>query len=332
MLTISVAGRVLDFSHVVGGRPITGVVSLAFGEGDDVFIVKKSAIGTDVQRLSIGGEPGDEEITATFSELNEGLFDDSWPACLAVGPDHNVYITDELKSDIMVFDRDGNLLRRIGQPGSGDAEFDRPSGIAFDPSGHIYVVDTLNHRVQKLNSDGSFVTSWGERGNAEGQFQSPWGVATDDAGAVYIADHLNHRVQKFTSDGEYVMSFGKLGTGPGEFDHPTEVAVDPSGDIYTCDWVNSRVQVHDADGKYVTELAGSAVEMSKWQKRYVEGNPDVAKARRRVPSLELEAPFALPTGLDFDRKRSRLMVVDSQRWRIQVFNKVEDYSDPQFNI
>ena len=53
MLTISVAGRVLDFSHVVGGRPITGVVSLAVGEGDDVFIVKKSAIGTDVQRLFI---------------------------------------------------------------------------------------------------------------------------------------------------------------------------------------------------------------------------------------------------------------------------------------
>lgn len=332
MLTISVAGRVLDFSHVVGGRPITGVVSLAVGEGDDVFIVKKSATATDVQRLSIGSEPGDEEITATFSEVNEGLFDHSWPACIAIGPDHNVYVTDELKSDIMVFDRDGNLIRRIGVPGHGDGEFDRPSGIAFDGSGNMLVVDTMNNRVQKLTSDGRFVAAWGERGSANGQFQSPWGIAVDGAGAIYVADHLNHRVQKFTETGEFVASIGRYGSGPGEFDHPTDVAVDSSGDFYVCDWVNNRVQVFDVDGKYVTELAGSAVEMSKWQKRYVEGNPDVAKARRRVPSLELEAPFALPTGLDFDGKRLRLLVVDSQRWRIQIFNRLQDYSDPQFNI
>ena len=332
MLTISVAGRVLDFSHVVGGRQITGVVSLALGEEDAVYIVKKVAIATDVQRLSIGPEPGDEEITATFSELNEGLFDDSWPACVAVGPDHNVYVTDELNSDIMLFDRDGHFIRRIGEPGKGDGKFDRPSGIAFDGSGHMFVVDALNHRVQKLDPDGRFVSAWGERGNANGEFQSPWGITTDNAGVVYVADHGNHRIQKFTADGAFIASYGMRGSGPGEFDHPTDVAVDPNGDIYVCDWVNNRVQILDGDGKYITELAGSASELSKWQARYVQGNPDVAKARRRVPSLEIEAAFALPTGLVFDKDRSRLMVVDSQRWRIQIFNKLDDYSDPQFNI
>lgn len=332
MLTISEAGRVFDFTHVVGGRQITGVVSLAIGEDNVVYIVKKAALATDVQRLFIGTEPGDEEITATFSELNEGLFEDSWPACVAIGPDQNVYVTDELKSDIMMFDKDGHFIRRIGEAGSGNGQFDRPSGITFDSSGHMYVADTMNNRLQKLEASGQFIAAWGKYGFEPGEFQSPWGITTDDSGSVYVADHGNHRVQKFSPEGLFMTSFGRHGSGPGEFDHPSDVAVDTTGDIYVCDWVNNRVQVFDLHGKYVTELAGSAHELSKWQKRYVEGNPDVAKARRRVPSVEAEMPFALPTGLGFDRVRSRLMVVDSQRWRIQIFDRLEGYSDPQFNI
>jgi sugar lactone lactonase YvrE len=110
------------------------------------------------------------------------------------------------------------------------------------------------------------------------------------------------------------------------------VAVDPDGDIYVCDWVNNRVQVFDNDFQYITELGGAAIELSKWQKLYVRGNPDVHKARRRVDSLDPETRFALPTGVKFDAKRSRLFVVDSQRWRIQIFDKLDDYADPQFNI
>ena len=72
--------------------------------------------------------------------------------------------------------------------------------------------------------------------------------------------------------------------------------------------------------------------MSKWQKRYVQGNPDVAKARRRVDTLEPEIKFTLPTGVKFDTNRNRLMVIDSQRWRIQIFNKLSNYAEPQFNI
>ncbi len=332
MLTTSVAGRVLDFSHVVGGRQITGVVSLAIGQDDDVFIVKKAALATDVQRLSIGSEPGDEEITATFSELNAGLFDDSWPACVAVAPDGNVYVTDELQSVVMKFDRDGHLLSRFGGPGHDAGEFDRPSGIGFDSSGHLYVADTLNHRIQKFDTEGKFVAEWGRHGSGEGQLVSPWGMTTDTAGNVYVADHGNHRIQKFSGSGEFLLTVGLQGTGQGEFDHPTDIAVDPTGDIYVCDWVNSRVQIFDDTGKYVAELEGSARELSKWQEVYVKGNPDVHKARRRVPSLELESVFALPTGLEFDSRKSRLLIVDSQRWRIQIFNKIDDYSDPQFNI
>ena len=110
------------------------------------------------------------------------------------------------------------------------------------------------------------------------------------------------------------------------------MAVDPEGDIYVCDWANSRVQAFDSDGRYITTFIGDAQELSKWQREYVSSNPDVYKARRRVYSLEPEWRFALPAGVAFDSANSRLMVADTQRWRIQIYNKVLDYSEPQFNI
>ena len=283
-------------------------------------------------RLSIGPEPEDEEVTARFSEVNEGFFRDAWPACVTVGPNSDVYVTDELRHLVSVFDRDGLFLRHIGEHGIGEGQFDRPSGIVFNASGRMLVVDTLNHRVQELTTDGEFVNAWGSHGSEDGQFRSPWGITVDSDDHVYVADHKNHRIQKFDPDGNFKFALGGYGSEKGQFDHPSDVAVDPDGDIYVCDWVNNRVQVFDSDGGYISELGGSAIELSKWQKQYVRGNPDVYKARRRVSSLDPETMLALPTGVSFDASRSRLFVVDSQRWRIQIFNKLDDYSDPQFNI
>src|SRR3990167_4321675 len=45
--------------------------------------------------------------------------------------------------------------RKFGTFGTGDEDFQYPSGVTLDPSGNIYVVDTYNNRVQKFDS--SFV-------------------------------------------------------------------------------------------------------------------------------------------------------------------------------
>src|SRR5437867_2497324 len=113
--------------------------------------------------------------------------------------------------------------------GSGDGEFDGPSGIAIDQQDMLYIVDSRNHRVQKFTKDGEFLSQWGSLGSAEGQFNSPWGLTVDQEGDVYVADHKNHRVQKFTADGTFVTQFGRYGTGKGQLNRPTDVAVDPDG-------------------------------------------------------------------------------------------------------
>ena len=56
------------------------------------------------------------------------------------------------------------------------------------------------------------------------------------------------------------------------------------------------------------------------------------KAHRRVYTLEPEWRFALPSAVEFDIRYSSLMVADTQRWRIQIYNKLHNYSDPQITI
>jgi DNA-binding beta-propeller fold protein YncE len=236
-----------------------------------------------------------------------------------------VYVTDEWLNRVSIFDKDGNFLGDWGTAGSGDGEFNAPSGIAIDPQDVLYIVDGRNHRVQKFTKDGEFLMKWGSLGSAEGQFNAPWGVTLDQQGQVYVADHKNHRVQKFTPDGEFISQFGSYGTGKRQLNRPSGVAVDPDGDVYVCDWANHRVQVFDPDGKIVTGLVGDAQELSKWARMTLETNPGAVQRRRQVRNFEQEWRFAFPTAVVFDVHYSRLIVADTQRNRLQIYNKLKNY-------
>ena len=334
MLTRIVGDRVYDFSHVVGGRnEVMGPVALALGSDGELFAVITRIEGTcNVTRFHAGGRAGEEEVVSRMGGRGEEPGQFTWPSGIALDSESNVYVSDSWTNRISVFSRDGSYLRMFGEIGDGPGQFNRPSGMAIDYEGNLLVVDTHNHRVQRLATDGRYISEWGCRGSGEGELHSPWGITTDSDGFIYVADHKNHRIQKFDPDGRFVFALGSHGNGNYEFDHPSDVAIDPDGDIYVCDWANHRVQAFDSEGSYLTTFIGDAQELSKWQKEYVLSNPDVYKARRRVYSLETEWRFALPTAVAFDAAKSRLMVADTQRWRIQIYNKLLDYSDPQFNI
>ena len=331
MLTISVKGRVLDYSRVVGGRAFRGITYATLGDGNDVFIITRDTYGSEILKTTIGLEIDDEEEILSFSKINKGIFDHSWPTCAAFN-NGKLYVTDELKNCVTVFNTEGQFIKEFGSLGNNTGSFDRPSGIAIDSDNNIFVSDTLYHRIQKFSYEGEFILQFGSHGPKEGQLDSPWGMSLDRSGDLLVVDHLNNRVQKFSSDGEYRDTFGNKGTKAEILDHPTDIAVDMDGDIYVSDWANDRIQIFDENGTHITAVFGAAIELSKWQRQYVGGNPDVYKARRRVATLEPEKHFALPVGVTYDVEKSRLLVVDSQRWRIQIFNKLTNYSDPQFNI
>jgi DNA-binding beta-propeller fold protein YncE len=349
MVTQLVAGRVYDYGRTVGRGAVSGmgfnsVVDLALGEGDLVYVLNRgwefvtnvpwnrTARGTRVSVITIGDVPGDEEFVAEFSKYGDGEGELIWPAGIAIDSQGRLYITDEWLNRISVFDKDRNFLGQWGRSGGGDGELDGPSGIAIDPEDDVYVVDSRNHRIQKFTTDGSFLSQWGSLGSDEGQLNSPWGITLDGEGYVYIADHKNNRAQKFTREGEFVASFGSYGTGRGQLNRPSDVAVDPDGDVYVCDWANNRVQLFAPDGRFITSFIGNAQELSKWARMVVEVNPESLKRRREVRTLEPEWRLALPRSVAFDQRRGRLVIADTQRNRLQIYNKLKQYAEPQRNL
>ena len=334
MLTKIVGERVYDFSHVVGGRDqVMGPLAVAFGRDNEMYaVVSALGGGRGITKYTVGLYPGEEEMVQRIGESGQGPGQLMWTSGIALDSDYNIYVTDAMTDRISVFSEGGEFLRSFGSSGDGEVQFSRPSGITIDQDDNLLVVDTMNHRVQKLRRDGRYLSEWGSEGSDPGQFRAPWGITTDADGCIYVADHLNHRIQKFDADAVFMFELGSKGSGDYEFDHPSDVAIDPDGDIYVCDWANHRVQAFTADREYVTTFIGDAQELSKWQLEYVRSNPDVYKARRRVYTLEPEWRFALPSAVEFDSRNSRLMVADTQRWRIQIYNKLHDYDDPQFNI
>ena len=185
MLTRIVSNRVYDFSHVVGGRQLTGIVQLALGDGDDVYLVMRRRNGGNLMKLTIGPVPGDEEIVGQIGKSGTGLGEFVWPTAAAIDSNGYIYVTDEWLHRVTVFDRDGDFVRTFGEQGAGEGQFDRPSGIAIDGDDNVIVSDTLNHRVQKLTPDGESIAAWGCKGDGPGEFDSPWGVTTDDSDAIY---------------------------------------------------------------------------------------------------------------------------------------------------
>ena len=317
-------------------------IASACAAGDKVYVLNrqfeevldvpwnKAALYAEVCSFIMPTTPGAEVYLGTFSKYGDGDGELIWPVGIAIDSDENIYIADEWMNRISIFTNSGHFLRNWST--QGDGEFNRTSGIAFDLNDDVYVADSRNHRVRKFTKDGEYILQFGSFGDGPGELNAPWGVAVDDEGSVYVADHKNHRVQKFDANGEFVASFGSYGKGKGQLNRPSDVAVDPDGDVYVCDWGNDRVQVFASDGRFIASFIGDAQQLAKGHQQQVDANPDVIKARRRAYTLEPEWRFAMPTGVTFDVEKSRLIVADIQRSRVQIYNKVKNYMEPQFNL
>ena len=354
MLTETVAGRTYDYSHCVGRFSDTGMgfsfpVGLALGEDGIAYAINRgeetisnvgwdhTGLGQRVTILTLGSQTGEEEFLGEFSTYGSGDGQLIWPAGISADKRGNLYITDEWLNRVSVFDKEGSFLHHWNTVQNGDSQPNGASGIAIDSDETLYITDGRSHKVRKFTTDGTFLGSWGSWGSGEGQLDSPWGITLDGPGYLYVADHKNNRVQKFTSDGDFVAQFGGPGTKKGELTRPTDVAVDPDGDVYICDWSKNAwqwggIQIFDPQGKFITSLAGDAQQLSKWGQMTVDANDSYVKRRREVRSTQPEWTFSYPAAVEFDQANNRLLVVDTQRGRVQIYSKQFGYIVPQLNL
>ncbi len=320
-----ISTRTYHYDRTLGRGDFSGAgfrnpADLALGSEDRIYVVSRGwESRPDTVRITI--MTYEEDYVGQFGQGGEGPGEFIGATCIALDSAQNVYVTDEWLDRVSVFDRDGDFLAHWGVSGSGDGQLSRPAGIVFDAEDKAYVADGSNNRVQVFTKDGKFLAKWGQLGSGEGQFNLPWGMTIDSRGDVYVADWRNDRVQKFDADGRFLAEFGESGNLVGQFNRPTDVAVDKDGDIYVSDWRNDRVQVLTPDGRHVTTFTGDG-DISKWAQEKLNANPDMIKQRAMMRDLEPERRLWRPKGLEVDG-RGRIIIVDSNRDRLQVYQKDE---------
>ena len=176
-------------------------------------------------------------------------------AGVAVDSKDNVYVFNRGEHPVIVFDRDGNMLRSFGEGHFSQ----RTHGIHIGPDDEVYCVDDGRHIVQRFTPEGKLLLTLGDPDKPAPKWQGepfnrPTHVAISPVTRdIYVSDgYGNCRIHRFSYDGRHILSWGEPGVDPGQFIRPHNVVVDHEGLVYIADRENHRVQVFDPNGKFIT--------------------------------------------------------------------------------
>ena len=208
------------------------------------------------------------------------------PSGIAVNSKGLIAVTDCDDHCILLFDKEGNYLRKFGCGGTDIEQLGTPSCITFINDSEILVADQINHCIQQFNvHTGEGIKAFGKAGKGE----NPMSVSVDSDGRIVVTDCINSRIQVFTKEGQPVLSFrtscptkcishqnkfivtnsdnqcikifdssgkflrkiGARGKGDGKLDWPTGFCIIGSGNqhnILVCDFNNRRIVQFTMEG------------------------------------------------------------------------------------
>ena len=318
----------VGFAADFGGRGFQLPSSMAIRADGVIFVVSRGKSSTKNSN-GIQMVTKDHDFLGQIGTYGAGLGGMMWPTSVVLDGDENLYLADEYFNKVTKYDREGNPITEWGTKGSGDGQFNQPSGLLIQDR-LIYVVDSRNNRIQMYSLDGEFQGQWGSGGDGEGEFNLPWGISDDSEGNIYIADWRNDRIQKFDSNGNYISAIG--GGKTSVLDRPSDVAVDPDGNIYVTDWGSQRLLVLDQSGSILETKRGEA-DLNPWSVEYLSSQDDERKARESfVPvyqadtedpsevSARMEPYFWDPVAVELDQDGT-VYVLETGRHRFQVFER-----------
>lgn len=164
-----------------------------------------------------------------------------------------VFVADSLASVVKRYSSSGQLLQTIGGPGTGEAQFDFPTGI-FIRNDELYVVDQRNSRVQVLSLTGTFLFCIDSKIPHRGGFSCDgWSCGTarrydqdiwvDGAGRIYVSDAFDGAIHVMGRDGVITDTIGHFGDRSGQLKNPLSLAVDPFNRVFVASAGHGRIQM-----------------------------------------------------------------------------------------
>ena len=193
-----------------GNGQFNGPVGIAV-VGDVMFV--SEFYGKRVQKLTTGGQ-------FLFEFGTSGQL--QGPHGCAVSSDGKVYIAEQEKHCVQVFNPDGKLSHTIGQ-----GELKKPRAVAIDSNGNIHVVSFSLKFIKIYTPTGELIREYGSE-----QLNGPSGLAVDDNGYCLVGDWCSKSLCIFDPQGKLVHSIKFPGSVCG-------VTLDKDGFVYVVEsWSN----------------------------------------------------------------------------------------------
>lgn len=139
-----------------------------------------------------------------------------------------IMITDEVKNNIIIYDRSGKLLKTWG------SQFPGGHGLTLFQEGEeefLYITDTRLGKVFKTTLDGKTLLTIDHPKTLgvynESQSFKPTETAVTDNGDIYVADGYGSQfIIQYNRKGEYIRHFGGKGDADDQFDTCHGVCID----------------------------------------------------------------------------------------------------------
>jgi DNA-binding beta-propeller fold protein YncE len=252
-----------EWAELPDGESFRDISRVCVDGNDDVVVLTRNE--RPVMVFDAAGERRSHWGAGHFSDRPHGM---------GLGPEGNVYCTDDGNHTVRKFAPDGDLLMTLGTEGEpsetgyrhaadvferiasisrGAGPFNRPTGVTVFDDGEIFVSDGYgNARVHEFTPEGELVHSWGEPGPDPGQFRLPHSIHHDDENRLWVTDRENSRIQLFDRDGEFLAEWTDL-------IRPTDLAI--HGESVFVSELCKRLSVFTVDGEL----------LARWDN---EGHPD----------------------------------------------------------
>jgi hypothetical protein len=200
--------------------------------------------------------PCDLTYEAGWGVPGDGPAEFRSPGAIAIGPDHTVWVVDDVLYEVRQYSPEGTLLRTLPSP---DLPASWPVDVAVAGDGTVYVADASLHRIHVYSNAGAFLGSIVGGGNASTAFVDVWGVAVGPDGTLYVTDRGRDRVAMFTPALTYLRAF----TAGAGFLEPMAIEVSPAnGDVWVSAHGSGTVHRFDRNGVPLLSLPSNAAHLA----------------------------------------------------------------------
>lgn len=195
--------------------------------------------------------------------------------------DETKLVSDKLSYELLLFDRKGNLIKKVGKRGKNDLEFIAPDAISISNDEHLAISDFSSSRVQILSKNLEHIKTF----NVQGSIFDLEYDSDNNLWVAYVRGDGNIKLTKFSEGGKDLLTISPRNSTKDEFVFKGTFQFDIYREkIIIAHHLQNKIEIWDTKGNFIKDFS-------------VNGLPNLSK--KKLFSVEFFNKKYVPEGKIF---------------------------------